>query len=359
MSSTRRAAIAQVDRPTGAGPRRRAPLPPVGIAELNIRLPESRSLGRNRATARWPTESGLGLHRTPALGRYTERYHELSRFMPRYTITPTYPNRAAIATLNTSQKMSIPIGATCTPSNCSKFCPPNLWPEEMPKRRTAQSGRPPSRFPTTEMVCQLGSQRDVEEPHRYPHRVPHQDRETTMVIVIDEIPNCSASVMTSATTKVTNTNVSAFSGRCSGTRAVGRIHPARRAASTFDERQLLFVAYRGRRPVLRRWRRRGRPRCPGACVLWRGAPMSAMEWLAAAWRARRRRHRWRGRMEQLPRRVGHFFRETLSPSERQPGCGPVFRPDHCHPHRVACDRLRGSPGRARQTGGDILPSIKA
>ena len=34
-----------------------------------------------------------------------------------------------------------------------------------------------------------------------------------MVIVIDEIPNCSASVMTSATTKVTNTNVSAFSGR--------------------------------------------------------------------------------------------------------------------------------------------------
>ena len=98
---------------------------------------------------------------TPALGEYTERYHELSRFMPRCTITPTYPNRAAIATLNTSQKMSIP---SVQPARQAivQVCPPNLSPERCPTP-TVQSGRPQSRFPTTEMACQLVPT-DVEEP---------------------------------------------------------------------------------------------------------------------------------------------------------------------------------------------------
>jgi hypothetical protein len=114
------------------------------------------------------------------------------------------------------------------------------------------------------MVCQLGSQRDVEEPHRYPHRVPHRDREN-------------------------------HSGH--------------------------------------RYRRNPELQC--------------------------QRNDVRHTEGDEHKRVGVF-----PPNALKLGLSDEFTPraaQHqlCHPHRVACDRLRGSLGRARQTGGDILPSIKA
>ena len=50
-------------------------------------------------------------------------------------------------------------------------------PKRCPNAVQPNQGARQADSPQQKMVCQLGSQRDVEEPHRYPHRVPHQDRE--------------------------------------------------------------------------------------------------------------------------------------------------------------------------------------
>jgi hypothetical protein len=102
-----------------------------------------------------------------------------------------------------------------------------------------------------------------------------------VVIVIDEIPNCGASVMTSATPKVTNTNVSAFSRRMLWNQGCRMSSPRAPRSINFSMNDSFFSL-----PIV------GVARCwggvggaptaaPGACVVVAEAPTSAMEWLAA------------------------------------------------------------------------------